>query len=234
MHEQDDVSTVPATGSALVSDDLPLAAALCRDALAPLLDADWDRPANGLEWPCRRTVQHVANALDWYALLLADPTPEQFLSLGLRYVEQSVEEILAIIERRALILARLVASSEPSVRGYHFWGRPDPSGYLAMGCAEILLHTDDIARGFGRDFDGPDALSRRIVERLFPWAPPAPETDGWTLLRWATGRIGLPEHGQVAPDWTWHAPPLAEWDGEVKTRASWATPSRPRSQPAPG
>lgn len=103
-----------------------------------------------------------------------------------------------------------------------------------MGCAEILLHADDVARSLGRGFSGPDALSRRIVERHFPWAPPAPEIDGWTLLRWATGRVSLPEHGQVAPDWTWHAAPVAEWDGEIKTRASWAVPARPPSQPTPG
>jgi hypothetical protein len=77
-------------------------------------------------------------------------------------------------------------------------------------------------------------LSRGIVERLFPWAPPAPNLDGWTLLRWATGRVSLPEHGQVAPDWTWYASPVAEWDGEIKTRSSWAVPARPPSQPAKG
>ena len=52
-------------GAGLVPDDVCLSAVLCQEALAPLLDADWDRPASGLEWPCRRTLQHVANALDW-------------------------------------------------------------------------------------------------------------------------------------------------------------------------
>jgi hypothetical protein len=227
MHERNAASTESTGVGTLVPGDVHVSAALCRDALTPLLDADWDRPASGLEWPCRRTVQHIANALDWYTLLLANPSAEPFLSLGLRYVEQSVDEILTIIERRALVMASLAASADPAVRGYHYWGRPDATGYLAMGCAEILLHTEDVARSFGQDFSGPDALSRRMVERLFPWAPPAPEVDGWTLLRWATGRVSLPEHGQVAPDWTWHASPVAEWDGEIKTRASWSVPARP-------
>jgi hypothetical protein len=210
----------------LMTDDLRLAAMLCREAITPLADADWDRPANGLEWPCRRTLQHIANALDWYGLLLAEPVPEQFKSLGLRYVEQAIDDLLSIIERRAMVLSLLVDSAEPTARGYHPWGRPDPVGYLAMGCGEVLLHTDDIAQSLGHTFQAPDALCQRVVARLFPWAPKDAAIDGWSLLCWATGRLTLPDYGRVAPDWTWHASPLVEWDGEVKTRASYGGPVR--------
>jgi hypothetical protein len=225
MHERSAASTVSGTTGEVVPDDLRSAAALCQQTLAPLLDADWEQPVAGLGWSRRRTLQHIANALDWYTLLLAEPSSDQFLSLGLRYVEQPIRDLLAIVSKRAGLLARLAAVSEPSVRGYHYWGRPDPTGYVAMGCAEIVLHTDDIAQSFGHTLSGPDAPCRRLVKRLFPWAPLVselgPEVDGWTLLRWATGRLSLPELGQVAPDWTWHASPVAEWDGEIKTRGSY-------------
>jgi hypothetical protein len=235
MHEGNAASDVvappmPATTVELVPDDILKAAALSQAALAPLLDADWEQPIDGLTWSRRRTLQHIANALDWYTLLLADPSSDQFLSLGLRYVEQSIAEILAVVQRRALVFGAIAAVAAPGARGYHYWGRPDSSGYLAMGCAEILLHTEDIVQSFDQGFSGPDDLSRRIVARLFPWTPAAPAVDGWSLLRWATGRLELPAHGRVAPDWTWHAPPLAEWDGEIKTRASWTVPARPPSR----
>jgi hypothetical protein len=87
-----------------------------------------------------------------------------------------------------------------------------------MGCAEILLHTDDIARGLGIAYQPPDGLSRRVVARLFPWAPT--DVDGWPALCWATGRIALPEHGRVEPDWAWHAPPVGEWDGTIPKHTS--------------
>jgi hypothetical protein len=217
----DTMPTAVVLGGGLSAGDARLAAAICHEALAPRIKADWDQPAHGLEWSCRRTLQHVANALDWYSLLLTDPTPERFNSLGLRYANQSIPEILAIIQRRADLLVLVVTSASPGARGYHLWGRPDRAGYLAMGCAEMLLHTDDILRGFGQSFYGPDALSRRLVARLFPWAPSTHEIDGWSLLRWATGRLDLPAHGRVAPDWTWHASPVDEWDGQIKTRASY-------------
>jgi hypothetical protein len=217
--------TAVVLGGGLSPDDIRLAAAICHEALAPLADANWDHAAHGLEWSCRRTISHVANTLDWYGLLLTKPTHEPFEPLGLRYDRQSIADILAIIRRRADLLALLVSSASPSAQGYHRWGRPDRAGYLALGCAEILLHTDDILRSFGRGCFAPDALCRHIVGRLAPWAAPTQAVDGWSLLRWATGRTEIPGQGRVGPDWAWHASPLEEWDGQVKTRASYTTPS---------
>ena len=222
----DTAPTEVVLGGGLAPNDVRLAAAFCHEALSSLGDVNWGQDAHGLAWPCRRTVQHVANALDWYTLLLIEPKPERFPSMGLRYAEQSIPEILAIIRRRAQLFALAVESAAPSARGYHPWGQPDRTGYLAMGCAEILLHTDDVLQAFGQRLHGPDALCRRLVGRLFPWAPTAPDVDGWSLLRWATGRLTLPQHGRIGPDWTWHAAPVAEWDGTIKTRASYAQPAR--------
>ena len=128
-------------------------------------------------------------------------------------------ELLTIMQRRANILVAVATAADPTARGYHNWGRADASGYVAMGCAEILLHTDDVARGLGAAYQPHEALCRRVVARLFPWAPS--DVDGWSALCWATGRVALPERGRVEPDWAWHASPVAEWDGTIRTWASY-------------
>ena len=46
------------------ADDLVAAGAICREALQPLLDADWSVPARDLAWDCRRTLDHIADALE--------------------------------------------------------------------------------------------------------------------------------------------------------------------------
>jgi hypothetical protein len=94
----------------------------------------------------------------------------------------------------------------------------DLSGWIGMGCEEILLHTDDIARGLDLPYRPPDDLSARILARLFPWAPS--DIDPWNSLRWATGRTALPDRERLGPDWYWHSPPLSEWDGTTKRRTS--------------
>jgi hypothetical protein len=94
----------------------------------------------------------------------------------------------------------------------------DASGFLGMGCVEIVIHTDDIARGFGLPFHPPDDLTDRIVRRLFPWAPT--DREVWASLRWACGRAALPDRARLAPDWYWHCAPLAEWDGTIKKRSA--------------
>jgi hypothetical protein len=65
-----------------------------------------------------------------------------------------------------------------------------------------LVHTDDIAGGFGVPFIAPESLCHRVVSRLFPWAPG--EVDAWLALQWANGRVFLPGYGRLGANWTWH------------------------------
>lgn len=104
-----------------------------------------------------------------------------------------------------------------TARGFHPAGSADPSGFAAMACDEILVHTHDAATGLGEQFDPGGELADRLLRRLFPWHverfpghPVAP--DQWTALLWANGRINLPGRpGQVG--WRWHCAPIADWDG---------------------
>src|SRR6266545_8408215 len=58
---------------------------------------------------------------------------------------------------------------------------------------------------------------RRVVARLFPWAPE--HDDSWGRLLWCNGRIALPGHERLGPEWGWWCAPLEEWDGVARTDA---------------
>ena len=91
----------------------------------------------------------------------------------------------------------------------------DASGFLAMGCDETLVHTFDICAGLGRAFRPPPDVCDRVVRRLFPWAPE--HEDPWERLLWSNGRVALPEHPRLGPNWDWWCAPLSEWDGVART-----------------
>lgn len=97
-----------------------------------------------------------------------------------------------------------------TARGFHPFGTADPSGFAAMACDELLVHTDDAARGLGLAFEPDPTRCERTLRRLFPWAPD--DVDPWTALRWANGRLALPGRPRLER-WRWHCAPLEEWDG---------------------
>src|SRR5262245_30060343 len=140
MSQRSATSSTPRSDGAshgLHPSDVRRAAALSRDALLPLANADWGQPAHGLEWSRWRTLQHMTSAIQWYGMCLAIPSEEPF---RLRLLPQPVYSadhplpiLLAMLERQASVLSILVAASDPSARGFHAFGRPDPIGYIAMG-----------------------------------------------------------------------------------------------------
>jgi hypothetical protein len=104
----------------------------------------------------------------------------------------------------------VVDATPPGTRGWHPFGLADASGFAAMACDELLVHSDDAARGLGVPFAPPDELAEATLRRLFPWAPDGVEP--WPGLRWANGRADLPGQPRQV-DWRWHCAPLEEWDG---------------------
>lgn len=210
------MDTLPQVSSSVRPEDVVAAAALCRSALEPALGRDWSTPAGDLTWTCRRTLDHVADALVLYASHLATRAPARLPHLRNGDPERTPAELLTVVGAAAAVLAGVARAAPPGVRGFHGAGMADADGFLAMGCEEILIHTDDIAAGLGVTFRPPDDLTGRMLRRLFPWAP----TDGdpWAAVRWASGRVALPDRPRLSPDWYWHCAPLAEWDGTVNTR----------------
>lgn len=163
--------------------------------------ADWARPAHGLDWSCHATLDHLALGLVGYAgLLTARPTDRYIALFASLDPEAPLPARLEGIRIAAALLAATVRGADAGDRAWHPWGHSDAAGFAAMGLVEILMHTDDLARGLGIAGPLPDELCAPALARLFPGAP-AGHSPAGTLL-WATGRGTLPGHGR-RPEWAW-------------------------------
>lgn len=170
-------------------------------ALRPYVDRDWSVPAGRLEWSCWQTAAHIAHDLTAYAGQLCGRPESAYLPFDLMVREDAApERVLAVVEAAGELLCAALAASGPEVRAWH-WGPTDPGGFAAMGVAETVLHTHDIARGFGLSWEPPGELCAGVLARLFP---DAPDGDPARVLLWATGRGELPGHPLVT-SWVWHA-----------------------------
>lgn len=189
--------------------DLRDAAVLCTGALRPLEGRDWTAPAGELEWSAQETLDHVIFALLHYAIQLASRATERTPRAASRATGWPVGGLSGV----AAVLAEVAAAAPPEARGWHSLGMADRTGFLAMGCDEMLVHTYDITGGFGETFTPPRELCRRVLVRLFPWAPT--DVGPWSALLWANGRVALPRRKRLGPEWGWQCAPLSEWDGTM-------------------
>ncbi|MFE2349290.1 maleylpyruvate isomerase N-terminal domain-containing protein [Kitasatospora cineracea] len=181
--------------------ELRAALAQTRNVLAPHLGRDWGVPAGPLEWNCRDTLAHLGHDLLAYAGQLTARPADRYLPFDLT-VRQEADpaDLLATALACGELLALALAAAEPGLRAWH-WGPTDPTGFAAMGVAETLLHTHDIATGLALGWAPPPALCAAVLARLFPDAPagdPAP------VLLWCTGRTELPGRSR-RESWTWRA-----------------------------
>jgi hypothetical protein len=152
-------------------------------------------------------VAHIGETLLWYAADLAARGPELAVMDARVTADASPQQLLTGLTAFAEVLAAVIEAAPPGARGHHSQGLADTSGFAAMACDEILVHTDDAARGLGLVFE-PDAhLSHRVLHRLFPDAPRGERS--WPTLRWANGRCALVEHPR-RHEWHWHCAPLTE------------------------
>jgi uncharacterized protein (TIGR03083 family) len=193
--------------------DVALATRDCKDLLSSVVEWGWDVPVPELDWTVAQVVAHAAETCLWYAIDLAAGGKD------LQSVEHRVKpdspphDLVDTLVAYATVVARVVDGAPPDSRGFHPAGLADPSGFAAMACDELLIHTDDAARGLGVEFAPSRELCDRTLRRLFPWAPSG--VDPWDGLRWANGRIELPGHRRLPAGWRWHCAPLDEWDGTV-------------------
>ena len=212
-------------------DDLRSAAQACADALAPALDRDWRIRAGDLEWDTYTTLDHLVEAMGYYGIQLATrstadvPFVTRPLATDPRVLRVPAASLVAGLQALAAVLIEVARAAPPGARAYHSYGlMADTEGFIAMACNEILVHTDDLARGFGLAWQPADALCQQILARLFPWAPAG--EDGWSTLRWANGRMALAGHPRLGPDWAPYPAPLSEWDGTIQ--------KAPTNQPTQG
>ncbi|MEV5764540.1 maleylpyruvate isomerase N-terminal domain-containing protein [Micromonospora sp. NPDC052213] len=181
--------------------DVDRAVAEMTAVLGPHTGRDWSVPAGGLEWSCWTTAAHVAHDLLAYAGQVAGRPEAAYLPFDLVVSPAAgPAEVLRVVGACGGLLRMAVDAAAPQTRAWHF-GPCDPAGFAAMGVAETLLHTDDIARGLGVPWQPPERLSAGVVRRLFPDAPAGPAPQ---VLRWLTGRGELPGRPRRT-SWSWQA-----------------------------
>ncbi|MEU3842008.1 GNAT family N-acetyltransferase [Streptomyces sp. NPDC028635] len=185
-------------------DQVDAAVAGCLAALRPVADRDWAAAKAGrLEWDCRSTAFHIAEDLFAYAGQLAGRAQEDYVPVEL-VLEGDPDNsgLLQVIETMGVLLATTVRATPPQVRAFHPYPfrSADREGFAAMGIAEVLLHTHDIAEGLGFAYEPPAELCEDVLTRLFPHVKPGPAP--WPTLLWATGRGELPDRPPVT-EWRW-------------------------------
>ncbi|HEV2067326.1 MAG TPA: hypothetical protein VGR08_10870 [Thermomicrobiales bacterium] len=211
--------------SALImrSGDIRAAADIAFDAMIPALNRDWSVRAGDLDWSCRRTLDHIIDTLVLYAFAVALPvmSREEWIPPRNGDPDATVSDLLEVLRRQAGVLEAACDASLPPARAFHPSGLSDADGFRAMACSEVLTHADDILMGFGlsRAFEPPAYLCDRIVRRVFPWAPEADACPNRLhAVKWACGRMALPDHPRLDDRWWWHSAPIEEWDGSRNER----------------
>ncbi|QWZ06603.1 maleylpyruvate isomerase N-terminal domain-containing protein [Nocardioides panacis] len=181
-------------------DDLEGTVAAACTALRTAEALDWDRPATGLTWTVRSTVEHVADDLFAYAGQIATATPELEEYVPFAYSadrpgeaevttharrEAGNEGVVRVLDACGGMLVALARTRPADVRGYHPYGVSDPPGFAAMGTVETLLHLHDVADPLDLSWHPDPSVVRRVLDRLFP---DAPTDDPWPTLLRLTGR----------------------------------------------
>jgi hypothetical protein len=190
--------------------DVLLAAEEVEEVLEPHLAADWDVAVPELDFTVTSVVGHTARALALYSLNLWVGRGRAAFEIRV-HAEAPNDRLLTSLTAGARALAAGIDTAPAGTRGSHPFGSPDPDGFAAMGCDELLVHGDDAARALSVAFDPDRELAAAVVRRLFPWHDIG-DDDPWDVLLWANGRRDL--RGRQHQDrWRWHCAPLAEWDG---------------------
>lgn len=194
----------------ITADDVDSVISCLMDRLRPAVEVDWSVPAGTLEWTCWATAEHLGQVFAHYGSQLAIRARTRYVRWAARVQQPDAPPAGALdfVEGIGRMFAMVVRGSAPDVRIFHPYGRADPEGMAGGACIEALIHGYDIASGLGLRFDPPIALCDGILARMWPHLPDL-QTDSWTALRWATGRVELPGRPH-ADTWKWRATPLDE------------------------
>ncbi len=195
----------------MTGDDILAAAERCRQVLEPALEQDWSAPVPGLDFTVATVVAHMATGNLWYSVDLWSGAENAAFDVKV-LTEEPNERLLVSLLASSRALAAVVDAAPPATRGFHPFGSPDPAGFAAMACDELLVHGTDAATALGVAFDADRDRAAQILARLYPWHEVGTTEDPWDVLLWANGRKDLPDR-PFQERWRWHSRPLSEWDG---------------------
>ncbi|MFG2120857.1 GNAT family N-acetyltransferase [Streptomyces sp. NPDC048710] len=171
--------------------------------LGTAVERDWKGvKAWRLDWSCQETAEHLAAALFGYASRLVTGA-QDWLPCDLTFDEDADGAgVVEVLRSTGGLLATTVRTAPREVRAVHPYpfGSADREGFAAMGVAEVLLHTYDIALGLGIAYEPAEELAESVLTWLFPHVQPGPAA--WPTLLWATGRGELPGRAPVT-EWRW-------------------------------
>lgn len=181
------------------------AVASCVALLRSAADRDWEAvPAGRLKWSCHRTAFHIAEDLVGYAGQLAARAQDAYVPFEITLDEGTDNEgLIQVVEMGGALFSATVRTTPHEVRAFHPYPfrSANREGFAAMGIAEVLLHTHDIAEGLGLAYEPPAGLPEFVLTTIFPHVRPGP--DPWRTLLWATGRGDLPGRPPVT-EWRWN------------------------------
>jgi RimJ/RimL family protein N-acetyltransferase len=181
------------------------AVAGCVETLRPAVTRDWARlRAAGLEWSVHETAFHIAEDLVAYAANLAGLAQDGYVPFEIRLDDGTDNSgLLHVIEATGALLAAAVRTAPREARAFHPYPfrSANREGFAAMGIAEVLLHTHDVAGALGLTYEPPQHLPEFVLTRIFPHVQPGPTP--WETLLWATGRGELPGRARLT-EWRWN------------------------------
>ncbi|MEU6552999.1 GNAT family N-acetyltransferase [Streptomyces sp. NPDC046915] len=189
---------------AIGGDQVEEAVAGCVAALRPAVERDWEGvKAAGLDWSCHQTAFHIAEDLVAYAANLAGRAQDDYVPFEITLDDGTDNAgLLHVVESTGALLAAAVRTAPREVRAFHPYPfrSADREGFAAMGIAEVLLHTHDIAQALGLPYEPSEELAESVLTWLFPHVQPGPAA--WPTLLWATGRGELSGRAPVT-EWRW-------------------------------
>jgi uncharacterized protein (TIGR03083 family) len=178
----------------VTADDLDAATESVAHALRPATALAWTAAAGTGTWDAWHTAEHLGDTLvSFAAQLVARPVSRFVRFVAVADQGASADDVLEMALTGSGLLGAALRTTGPDVRAFHPAGVADPEGFAAMGCLEVLVHGEDVARGLGAAVHPPRDVCERVLSRLFPHvADLVTGVDPWDGLRWATDRLELP------------------------------------------
>lgn len=173
-----------ASGAERPAEQVEEVVADCVTALRAVADRDWEGVRAGrLEWDCRETAVHMASDLLAYAGQLAGRAQDAYIpfEITLDGTDDGLDPadnagVLQVITTTGALLAATIRTTPRAVRAFHPYPfrHANREGFAAMGVAEVLLHTHDIAEGLGVRYEPPAEPASFVLTRIFPRVRPGP------------------------------------------------------------